>query len=140
MKNTKSFTLTGIFSLMYVFSFSQSTTSLAGLRFEQYDKADGYTIVEFGPGKKATYIMGGVLPFNGQSYREECLCTFSISNSVITLACECPDKELYPDPVEDEFTFDKQRKTLTSKRYRYTAGSAPEPSLKTKYIIWNQKE
>jgi hypothetical protein len=58
MKNTKCLTLTTIFSLMFVFAFSQSATSLAGLRFKQYDKADGYTIVEFGSGKKATYIMG----------------------------------------------------------------------------------
>lgn len=140
MKNTKSFTLAAVFSLMSALAFSQSSVSLAGLRFEQYDKTDGYTIVTFSTGKKTTYIIGGVLSFNGKSYREECPCTYSVSNSIITLTCECSDKELYPDPIEDEFTYDKQRKTLTSKRYKYTSGSAPDPSLKMKYVIWTQKE
>ena len=83
--------------------------------------------------------MNGVSPFSGRSFQDICPCTATVNGTNIKIKCNCEDKEVYPDPIEDNFVFDKKKKQLISTKYKYTKGSAPSPELAFKYVLWNQK-
>ncbi len=118
---------------------AQTSINLAGLKFEQYDKMESSTVLHFTSNTQAMYIMTGILPISGKSYRDECPCKCTVNGTSIKIVCPCSDKEVFPDPIEDSFVFDASSKTLKSSTYNYTSGSAPEPSLSGKDIVWKQK-
>lgn len=136
----KKLTLLLLFSFYQVsFAFTQTPTNLSGLRFQQYQKDNSsYAILEFSTNKQVSYVMGGMLPMSGKSYKDACTGTYSVSGNKITIKCTCSDKDLFPDPIEDSFQYDSKTKTLTSTRYKYTVGSAPSSGLAGKFTIWNQ--
>ncbi|MFM7645551.1 MAG: hypothetical protein ACKO41_02445 [Sphingomonadales bacterium] len=118
---------------------AQSAVNLSGLRFQQLqlDKSS-YAILEFTSNRQVSYVMGGVLPMSGRSYRDVCPGTYTVTEGKILIRCVCADKEVFPDPLEDSFRYDASKKVLTSTRYQYTISSAPSADLSRKYIIWNQ--
>lgn len=118
---------------------AQTSTNLVGLRFQQYQKdVNTYAILEFSSNKQVNYVMGGVLPFNGKSFRDVCPGTYTITGNKITIKCVCADKDVFPDPLEDSFIYDGKTKVLTSTRYKYTIGSAPASGMAGKFNIWTQ--
>ena len=80
---------------------------------------------------KHTYIMNGSLPISGKPYRDECPCNVKLVSGVIEIRCICADKDIYPDPIEDSFTYDEKSKILTSTRFRNASTK--------KYINWKQE-
>jgi hypothetical protein len=129
--------LLSIVLLLSMLSFSQDLKNLPGLKFQEYNKTTGtYTRIEFGSNKQVSCVMGGVLPISNRSYREVCPGTYTITGNKITIKCVCADKDLFPDPIEDSFTYDSKTKSLISTRYKYSSGSAPTPSLVMKSVIW----
>lgn len=128
-----------ILSLAFTLVQAQSTVNLSGLRFQQLqlDK-NSYAILEFTSNKQVSYIMGGVLPMSGRSFRDVCPGTYTVTEGKILIRCVCADKEVFPDPLEDSFRYDGSRKVLTSTRYQYTISSATSADLSRKNIIWNQ--
>ena len=132
------------FFILALFAFNisnaQSDINLSGMRFEEYTKAsDASTILEFKSNTRAIYIMSGVSPFSGRSFQDICQCTAIVNGNRVNIKCNCEDKEVYPDPIIDNFVFDKSHKQLVSTKYQYTDGSAPNRELAWKYIIWRQK-
>jgi len=119
---------------------SQGAVSFTGLKFKSYTAAENAnTIISFKSNKEATYIMYGTVPFINKSFYTECPCTCKVSGTVVSINCVCEDKETHPEPIVESFTYDAKKRTLTSKRYQYTHGSAPKPELAYKYMIWNQQ-
>jgi hypothetical protein len=96
------------------------SSDIVGKRFHQVDNIpNSDTYLNFSSTTKALYIITGTLPFSGKSFRDECPCSVSISNDVISINCMCQDREIYPDPIRDSFTFDAKRQVLISKSHRY---------------------
>ena len=120
-------------------SSAQNNAQLAGLTFEQYDKTESTTIVRFTSNTQATYIMSGTLMMSGKTFRDECPCKCNISGNKVKITCNCPDKEIYPEPIVESYIYDAKAKTLTSTNFKYTSGSAPTSDLVMKYMIWTQK-
>ena len=122
---------TFVLTIISIFTFSLLNAQIAdltGKQFHQMDEMpDSDTYLKFVSSTKATYIMTGTLPISHQSYRDECPCTVTITGSKVSIRCICSDKEVYPDPIEDSFTYDSKTQTLTSTRFR---------SLDGEYWVW----
>jgi hypothetical protein len=118
----------------------QTSPSLNGLQFELYDKTNGSSeAIKFTSNTQAMYIISGILPISGKSYRDECPCKCTVSGTKITINCICSDRDVYPDPITDSFVFDSKARILTSTKYKYTNDSAPSSDLAWKFHIWKQK-
>lgn len=116
---------------------TQTGIKLFGMNFQQKSKnSDSYTQIHFVSDKQVNYVMGGVLPISGRAYKETCEGTYTIIGNKINIRCQCADKEMYPDPIEDNFIFDSRTKSIKSSRFRYTSGSAPSSDLIGKYVEW----
>ncbi|NDC40095.1 MAG: hypothetical protein EBZ77_00835 [Chitinophagia bacterium] len=85
---------------------SQKSINLAGLKFQQYDKGGASTVLQFSSNTQATYIISGTSPIGGKSYRDECPCKCTVTGTSIEIVCNCADKDIYPDPIKDSFTYD----------------------------------
>jgi hypothetical protein len=138
MKNTLLIALAIVLSITAL--RAQSSITMNGLQFEFYDKTSGSSsVIKFTSNTQAMYIMSGVLPISGKSYRDDCPCKCTVSGNKITINCVCADREVYPDPITDAFEFDSKARTLTSTRYKYTNDSAPSSDLAWKFHVWKQK-
>ncbi len=115
----------GVFLVAISYLSSAQTTSLAGKKFLQADNIPGETYLRFESNTKATFIMSSM------GYTDECPCSCTVSGNKISIKCLCADRELYPDPIEDSFTYDAAKGILTSTRYRTTSGGA--------FFVWNLK-
>jgi hypothetical protein len=111
--------------------FSQTTFNLSGMEFHQKDEIpNSDTFLKFNSNSSAVYTMTGKLVMSGKSFRDECPCSVKVSGNQISINCTCSDKEIYPDPIKDSFTYNSTTKTLTSTSYRSRDGA---------YIVWNLK-
>ena len=115
--------------LTFGIAYAQSDLDLTNKTFHLIDKIPNSTTELFFSSKnQAVYIITNVI--NGKTYVDKCPGKATLSGNNITINCMCEDKELYPDPIKDSFTYDSKSKTLTSKSYRSTEGI---------YDIWNLK-
>lgn len=129
-------------ALTFCFSalFGQNSINLSGQQFELYDKTQGSSeAVKFISNTQATYIISGVLPLSGKSYRDECPCKCTVTGTKVTINCVCSDRDVYPDPITDAFTYDSKTQILTSTKYKYTNDSAPTADLAWKFHVWKKK-
>ena len=114
-----------VFLVTICYLGSAQTTGLAGKRFLQSDNIPGETYLRFESNTRATYIM------TSMGYTDECPCSCIVSGNKISIKCVCSDKEIYPDPIEDSFTYDAAKGILTSTRYRTSSSGA--------FFVWNLK-
>jgi hypothetical protein len=102
-------------------SQAQANPKLAGKQFYQvymHQPGKMEAHLRFDSENKATYIMNGTLTISGAKFRDECPCTVKMVSGNISIKCICSDKEIYPDPIEDSFTYNDKTKVLTSTRYK----------------------
>ena len=115
--------------LTFGFAKAQSDLDLTNKTFQQVDKIPNSTTELFFSSKNnVVYIITNVI--NGKTYVDKCPGKATVSGNNISINCMCEDKDIYPDPIKDSFTYDSKSKTLTSKSYRSTEGI---------YFIWNLK-
>ena len=115
----------GILFIISCLLVQAQTVNLSGKRFLQTDNIPGDTYIRFDSNSNAVYIM------TGSGYTDECACSCNVNGNKISIKCICADKDIYPDPIEDSFTYDASKGTLTSTRYRTSSSGA--------YFVWNLK-
>lgn len=121
MKKTLLFVAFSVISLIA----SAQSVNMSGKRFLQTDNIPGDTYIRFESNSKAMFIM------TGSGYTDECPCSCAVNGNKISIKCICADKEIYPDPIEDSFTYDASKATLTSTRYRNASNGS--------YFVWTLK-
>lgn len=110
--------------------YSQSTIELGGKKFHQIDKTpDSDTYLKFNSNSSGIYIMTGILPISGKIFTDECPCSVKVSGTQISINCICLDKEIYPDPIKDSFTYDLENQRLVSGSY----------SISGSPVVWKLK-
>lgn len=120
---------TGIIISMILLSFmvkSQSTLNLTGKIFVQNDEIPNSTTeLHFQSSTKVLYVMTNYVL--GKTYIDKCIGNAKIKGNNISINCLCDDKELFPDPIKENFIYDPKTKQLTSTKY------VPN-------IVWNLKQ
>lgn len=105
--------------LITTISFCQSKLNLIGQTFEKEKTNDkNFVKIEFLSPNTANYIMFGTL-FSGNSYKDVCPCSYSSTGTTIKIKCICDDKEIYPDSIEHNFTYDFKTNTLKDIDYNH---------------------
>lgn len=108
---------------------AQTELDLTNKTFQQVDKIPNSTTeLYFETKNQVVYIITNVI--NGKTYIDKCRGKATLRGNKISINCTCDDKEIYPEPVLDSFTYDSKSKNLTSTSYRSTDGV---------YFVWNLK-
>jgi hypothetical protein len=101
--------------------YAQNKLDLTGKVFRQVNKIKGNaTELMFKSNTEVLYVITNVI--GGKTYIDECPGKATVQGNKITINCICPDRELYPDPLKDSFTFDEKTQNLTSTSYRSADG------------------
>jgi hypothetical protein len=126
MKRTLFFIIISFFgSIIY----AQGKLNLSGKVFQQVHKIQGSTSeLKFKSNTEVVYVITNVI--GAKTYIDECPGKATVQGNKITINCICSDRELYPDPLKDSFTFDEKTQNLISTSYR---------SLDGVYFTWKQK-
>ena len=113
----------------FLFLKSQSTINLSGKSFKLSHNTPGSTaVLTFKSNTQINYIITSNV--GGKTYVDDCPGKASINGNSVAIECNCTDKEIYPDPIKDSYTYDSKTQSLTSTKWRSTDG---------KYFIWNLK-
>jgi hypothetical protein len=105
---------------------AQNATNLIGKSFEQIDNIpNSTTTLFFKSNTIVIYVITNII--NGKTIIDECPGKCTIIGNKISIKCSCSDKEIYPDPITDNFIYDTKYQTLTSSSYRSRDG---------KFLLW----
>ena len=105
--------VTAIALLTSNFSFAQDAFNLAGKTFEYFNnEAKSREQYAFISNTEAKLIL--LSEFNGQSYKDVCLCKITVDGNSVKTSCTCEDKEIYPEPLKETFLYDKSKNILTT--------------------------
>lgn len=124
---------------LFLFSFillmianlaAQGSFDLTGKIFQQVDNIPNSTTdLKFNSNTQVLIIITNQM--NGKTYVDECPGKATVQGNKITIYCTCEDREIYPDPIRDSYTYDQKSQVLTSTSYRSAVG---------KYFIWKLKQ
>jgi hypothetical protein len=125
----KNLLILAIMLIKFGFANAQSEIDLSNKIFQQVDNIPNSTTELFFPSKnQVVYIITNVI--KGKTYIDKCPGKATLNGNIVSINCNCEDKEIYPDPISDSFIYDSKSKTLTSKSYKSTDGF---------YFVWNLK-
>ncbi len=94
-------------------SYSQTIPDLVGKTFEYKDPyTNGVEKYVFISNTESKLIM--LSSFGGQSYRDVCICKYTLEGNKVKVNCICEDKEVFPNPLREAFIYDFKNKTLTT--------------------------
>ena len=127
-KNMKSILLAILAVFLGGAIHAQKSIDLSGKAFaHEKNTTISSSVLKFKPNNQVVYVITNDI--NGKIYVDECPGKSTIQGNKISIVCNCPDKEIYPDPIKDSFTFDAVSNSLIS-------GSK---NLNGKNIIWKSK-
>ncbi len=112
-KKMKNLIVTAIALLTYNFSHAQDSFILTGKTFE-YINNESNTKEQYAFTSNTEAKLTMLSDFNGQSYKDVCLCKFALEGDKVKISCNCEDKEIYPEPLKETFIYDKSKNTLTT--------------------------
>lgn len=112
-----------------VYGKAQTSVDMSGKVFQLIEKIPNSTTeLKFKSNTEVTYVITNYI--FGKTYIDECPGKSIINGNTITISCICKNKELYPDPISDRFTFDAKSRTLISTDHRTVDGI---------YFVWELK-
>lgn len=103
---------------------AQSSINLENLKFEKIGNSKGVTeSIKFYSNTKGIYTITTKSLYTSKTYIDKCPCECEVKDNVISIMCECDDKEIYDTPIEDAFLFDALKNQLKSTKWRETNGN-----------------
>ncbi len=107
---------------------AQIELDLTHKTFLKEDEVPSTTELFFTSKNQVTYIITSEI--NGKIYIDKCPGKATLNGNKISIICNCADKEIYPDPIKDNFVYDSKANTLISTSYRSRNGV---------YFVWRLK-
>lgn len=99
-----------IFTLVHFLFFQ---VSLVGKKFEYIDQAnESKEVYHFQDNNRVKLTMSTV--FNGKYLEDVCSGTYKIEANKVKVVCNCPDKEVYPDPIRETFNIGNPLTSLST--------------------------